>query len=73
MIIFYFTFFFQGSVWRNPKSSLITFGQPRIGNGDWARLHDKLIPTFRKIRVVYKSDVITSIPRRELRWKHHSR
>lgn len=63
----------NSSIWQNPKSCLITFGQPRVGKRDWANLHDDLIPTFRKLRFVYQSDPVTGIPQRLSGWAHHSR
>jgi len=64
---------FSGSIWKHPKSCLITFGQPRVGNQDYADVHDKLIPTFRKLRIVYKADLVTIIPPKILGFVHHSR
>lgn len=46
----------------NPNSSLITFGQPRVGDVAYADLHDELIPAFKKPRVVYDDDVVPHIP-----------
>jgi len=62
----------QGSVWQNPKSCLITFGQPRTGDKAFANLHDSLISTWRKIRFVYKGDPIPGVPFRGI-FTHHSR
>jgi len=55
----------------NPSSSLITFGQPRVGDRLYARMHDKLISPDRKLRFVYRQDVVPYIPPRPL-YEHHS-
>lgn len=62
-----------GSVWKNSKSCLITFGQPRVGGDKYVMVHDRLISTFRKLRFVYLSDIVTGIPPTMFGWKHHSR
>ncbi|XP_066918204.1 uncharacterized protein [Clytia hemisphaerica] len=64
---------FGGSAWKNPKSSLITFGQPRVGDAAYAELHDSLISTYRKLRFVNKADLVTKLPPRSLGYRHHSR
>jgi len=67
------THMFGGSAWKNPKSSLITFGQPRVGDAAYAELHDSLISTYRKLRFVNKADLVTKLPLRSLGYRHHSR
>uniref|UniRef100_A0A7M5WIQ9 Fungal lipase-type domain-containing protein n=1 Tax=Clytia hemisphaerica TaxID=252671 RepID=A0A7M5WIQ9_9CNID len=68
------TRFYYGAVWRSSKSSLITFGQPRVGNAAYADLHDQMVPKFRKLRFVYKSDPITKLPNALFAgFRHHSR
>merc|ERR1712013_260242 len=53
-------------LWKNPDSSLITFGAPRVGNLDFARAHDKLIPVHQKIRMVFDRDLFTHAPPRNI-------
>ena len=43
-------------------SALITFGAPRTGNAAYARLHDSLIPYYKKLRFVYNKDPAPHIP-----------
>jgi len=62
------------AVWNSRESSLITFGQPRTGDGVYANKHDELIGTFRKLRFTNRNDpvnqlVIPLIPHAV----HHSR
>ncbi|XP_066918205.1 uncharacterized protein [Clytia hemisphaerica] len=64
---------YQGSMWANPQSSLITFGQPRTGEQTYANLHDSLISTYRKLRFVYMGDIVARNPGHEFGWRHHSR
>jgi len=56
---------------------LITFGQPRVGNKAYADVHDRLVSTWRKIRFVYKDDLIPALPLHNMfnkkGWTHHSR
>lgn len=59
-------------VWENPNSSLITFGEPRVGNKEYARVHDRLIPANRKLRFVYGKDIVPHIPPKPF-FYHHSR
>ena len=59
-------------IWQNPKSALITFGQPRVGDEDFADLHDKHINTYKKLRFINEKDAVPKIPL----WPwfvHHSR
>lgn len=60
------------NIWENKQSSLITFGQPRVGNRAFAELHDERIHTYRKLRFVAEKDPVPHIPF----WPgyvHHSR
>ena len=61
--------FMHQEMWQNPKSALITFGQPRIGNSDLADLHDKHIGTYRKLRFINEKDAVPHIPLWP--WYHH--
>ena len=65
-------YFMMQAMWQNPKSAFITFGQPRVGNSDFANLHDKHINTYKKLRFVNRKDAVPHIPL----WpwfRHHSR
>lgn len=53
---------FKGRIWEDPESSLITFGSPRIGDEDFADLHDEKIPPSRKLRIVNNEDMIAHVP-----------
>ncbi|XP_066935782.1 lipase ZK262.3-like [Clytia hemisphaerica] len=48
--------------WSNPQTCLITFGQPRVGDSNFARKHDELIPTVRKMILLNIHDPITKYP-----------
>lgn len=52
----------NGDLWKNPMSRLVTFGQPRIGDGDFAAYHDQVIPAFKKLRIVYNKDIVPHVP-----------
>jgi len=52
----------QVGPWSNPKTSLITFGQPKIGNKEFAKKHDQLIPPVRKMIFVVDGDLVPRIP-----------
>ena len=59
-------------MWENSGTCLITFGQPRVGDEMFAKLHDAMIDPFRKLRFVNDKDPIPHVPV----WKsavHHSR
>ncbi|XP_066927746.1 uncharacterized protein [Clytia hemisphaerica] len=56
----------------NPKTVLITFGEPRVGDEAFANLHDEVIPTYRKLRVVNDRDIVPHIPLPP-DYAHHSR
>lgn len=61
-----------GNMWENPASCLITFGEPRVGNGAFAKKHDEMIAPSRKLRFVNNLDPVPHIPL----WPaahHHSR
>jgi len=64
---------YHKSLLANPQSSLITFGQPRVGDAAYAKLHDQMVPTYRKIRVVFMSDPVTKLPPYVAGYRHHSR
>jgi len=61
----------ESGIWENPSSSLITFGQPRVGDKSYARIHDQAISPNRKLRIVMDRDPVPNIPL----WPavHHSR
>lgn len=61
----------ETGMWNNENTALITFGQPRVGDEAYANLHDKLISPHRKLRIVYKNDLVAVIPYRG--FHHHSR
>jgi triacylglycerol lipase len=44
-----------------PKTWLYTFGQPRVGNGAWARWYDGLLRS-RSFRVVHAEDIVPRVP-----------
>lgn len=48
--------------WKGESNSLITFGSPRVGDGQFSRIHDQIIPPHRKLRVVYSRDPVPHIP-----------
>ncbi|CAD6188465.1 unnamed protein product [Caenorhabditis auriculariae] len=52
------------------KIKLVTFGQPRTGDVDFANAHDSIIPyTY---RVVHKNDIVPHLPPRGLEnFRHH--
>lgn len=58
-------------LWKNPESSLITFGQPRVGDKNYAKKHDQVLSPNRKLRIVMDRDPVPHIPS----WPavHHSR
>lgn len=63
-------------VWAHGESSLITFGAPRLGNTDFAKLHDEYICPDRKIRLVYHRDPAPRVPfttGKNDDFTHHSR
>jgi len=60
-------------VWENPQSCLITFGQPRVGDQAYADLHDDVISSFKKLRFVFRADIVARIPPYEVGYRHHSR
>ena len=49
-------------MWDNPKTCLITFGEPRVGDESFAIKHDELIHPYRKLRFVNGLDPIPHIP-----------
>jgi len=57
-------------LFEHPDSSLITFGQPRVGNKEFAKVHDQLIKPWRKLRVVLREDGVPSVPK--IGYYHHS-
>ena len=60
--------------WDNPRTSLITFGQPRVGDIHYANAHDSFISPNQKLRLVYRYDIIPHLPSEDLtRYRHHSR
>ena len=62
----------QGRMWENPGTSLITFGQPRVGDKEFSNIHDQMISPFRKLRFVMNLDPVPHLPL----WPgsvHHSR
>ena len=60
--------------WDNPRISLITFGQPRVGDSNYASAHDKFISPNQKLRLVYRYDIIPHLPSSDItRYRHHSR
>ncbi|XP_012561586.1 uncharacterized protein LOC101241114 [Hydra vulgaris] len=62
----------EGRMWENSGTCLITFGQPRVGDELFAKLHDSMIDPFRKLRFINDKDPIPHVPI----WKtavHHSR
>jgi len=61
----------KSGLFEHPDSSLITFGSPRVGNKLFAKVHDKLIPPYRKLRFVMKQDGVASLPIIG-GYKHHS-
>ena len=54
-------------------SALITFGAPRTGNREYARLHDAMIPPYRKLRFVYNRDPAPHVPPMSFGFVHASR
>ena len=60
-------------IWQNPKSALITFGQPRVGDQEYAALHDKHIGTYKKLRFVNNRDPVPAVPLYYCGFVHHSR
>jgi len=52
----------NGDLWKNSGSRLITFGGPRIGDKTFSRAHDKLIPAWKKLRIVYNKDPVVRVP-----------
>lgn len=52
----------NGALWKNRRTRLITFGEPRIGDKAYASFHDRLIPPFKKLRVINHLDFIPHFP-----------
>lgn len=52
-----------------PVSGLYTFGQPRVGLGDWARHFDMEMGAC-TFRFVNNNDLVTRVPPRELGFRH---
>jgi len=52
----------NGDLWKNSGSRLITFGGPRIGDKTFSRAHDRLIPTWKKLRIVNNKDPVVRVP-----------
>jgi len=52
----------EDGYWKNSDSSMITLGAPRVGNYAYASKHDGLIPTRRKLRLVYNRDKVPHHP-----------
>ncbi|CAD5205845.1 unnamed protein product [Bursaphelenchus okinawaensis] len=50
--------------------ALYTFGQPRVGDDDYAYSHSEMIPWF--FRVVHNQDVVAEVFPEALGYKHHS-
>jgi len=60
--------------WDNPLTTLITFGQPRVGDANYANTHDAFISPNQKLRLVYRYDIIPHLPSADItRYRHHSR
>uniref|UniRef100_A0A914VZ96 Fungal lipase-like domain-containing protein n=1 Tax=Plectus sambesii TaxID=2011161 RepID=A0A914VZ96_9BILA len=51
---------FNSSYWSSNTATLITFGQPRVGNFEFAQAHDLLLP--RSWRVVHRYDCVAHLP-----------
>jgi len=63
------------AIW-NPqrRMRLITFGQPRVGDEDWANAMDSLLPESqnRTYRVTHKRDVVPHLPPHNYKnYTHH--
>jgi len=52
----------NGHLMTNSGSRLITFGGPRVGDKTFSRVHDKRIPTWKKLRIVYNKDPVVRVP-----------
>lgn len=65
-------FMSNNKLFNNARSSLITFGQTRVGDVNFAKAHDDVILPWRKLRFVFKGDPVTKIPPYK-QWVHHSR
>jgi len=63
----------ETNIWKNEESSLITFGQPRTGDYLYAKQHDLLIDTYRKLRIVCSHDPIPQLKISLWTAHHHSR
>nr|CAD2186804.1 unnamed protein product [Meloidogyne enterolobii] len=50
----------KAEIRRSDQVQLYTFGQPRVGNADFAFAHDKLVPT--SFRVVHRMDIVPHMP-----------
>ncbi|KAG9306411.1 hypothetical protein G9A89_018294 [Geosiphon pyriformis] len=52
------------------KIKIYSFGQPRIGNGHFARHVNKILPN-RIFRITYKDDFVSRFPRSSYGWWHY--
>jgi len=59
-----FCFFINQSngPWSKAGTNLITFGQPVVGNSNFAAKHDELIPASKKVIFVNTGDHIAKMP-----------
>lgn len=53
--------------YQNLNVSSYTIGSPRVGNSDFVKLHDSLIPT---IRIVNADDIVPNFPNEFMNYKH---
>lgn len=52
--------FIHENITQSSRLTLYTFGMPRVGNRDYARAHDKLVPN--SYRLVHHEDIIPHLP-----------
>ena len=63
----------NGYLWKHPGSRLITFGGPRVGDKTFSQVHDKLIPAWKKLRIVNNKDPIPNMIGKFSNFLHASR
>lgn len=48
--------------WSNKETCLITFGQPKIGNEKFVKIHDEIISSVRKMILIVDKDNVPRLP-----------
>lgn len=58
------------NIFPGERMKVITYGEPRVGDEDFANAHDDLLPY--KYRVTHRGDIVTQLPPKDLLgYRHH--